>query len=53
MAVADENELLALPIERAAKLAAVSLPQLRYWDATGLVKLLVVAAMRRQGISVQ
>jgi DNA-binding transcriptional MerR regulator len=76
VAIADENELLALPLERAAKLAGVSTRQLRYWDETGLVvpsikrkldvrttvrlyafadlvELLVVAAMRRQGISLQ
>jgi DNA-binding transcriptional MerR regulator len=76
VAAADENELLALPIERAAKLAGVSLRQMRYWDETGLVvpsvkrkldlrttvrlyafpdlvELLVVAAMRRQEISLQ
>ncbi len=76
MADADQNELLALPTERAAKLAGVSLRQMRYWDETelvvpsikrkldsrttvrlyafsDLVELLVVAAMRRQGISLQ
>ena len=76
MATADANDLLALPAERAAKLAGVSLRQLRYWDETGLavpsikrqldarttvrlyafpdlVELLAVAAMRRQGISLQ
>jgi DNA-binding transcriptional MerR regulator len=76
VATADANDLLALPAERAAKLAGVSLRQLRYWDETGLavpsikrqldarttvrlyafpdlVELLAVAAMRRQGISLQ
>lgn len=76
VADADQNELLALPTERAAKLAGVSLRQMRYWDETelvvpsikrkldsrttvrlyafsDLVELLVVAAMRRQGISLQ
>jgi DNA-binding transcriptional MerR regulator len=31
------DELLAVPIETAARLAEVSARQLRYWDQTGLV----------------
>jgi uncharacterized protein (DUF433 family) len=72
----DTKELLALPMERAAKLAGGSTRQMRDWDETGLVvpsirrkldvrtivrlyafpdlvELLVVATMRRQGISLQ
>jgi len=33
----EEDTLLALPIERAAKLAGVSVRRLRYWDETDLV----------------
>jgi DNA-binding transcriptional MerR regulator len=33
----EEDNLLALPIERAAKLAGVSARRLRYWDQTELV----------------
>jgi DNA-binding transcriptional MerR regulator len=35
--VAEEDKLLALPIERAARLAGVSTRRLRYWDKTGLI----------------
>jgi uncharacterized protein (DUF433 family) len=37
VALRDEDALLALPIERAAKLAGVSVRRLRYWDQTALV----------------
>jgi hypothetical protein len=32
-----EEELLALPVERAAKLAGVSVRRLQHWDQIGLV----------------